>query len=89
MIMKPDLTLPRRPDCDYHGRENGHYIDGDGDEVYVQNGKYHRTDGPAIIFANEFDSVGWRLYGMPYTFDNYVIEAEWTDEQIVEWKLIL
>jgi len=32
--------------------KDGHYIDEDGDEVWVQDGEYHREDGPAVIWTD-------------------------------------
>jgi len=32
--------------------KDGHYIDSVGYEVWVQDGEYHRLDGPAIIYEN-------------------------------------
>jgi hypothetical protein len=34
-------------------------VDEDGDTVWRLNGKYHRTDGPAIIFANQGYKAWW------------------------------
>ena len=32
--------------------KDGHYFTEDGGEAWFQNGKYHRMDGPAIIWSN-------------------------------------
>lgn len=50
----PDVTLPTN---DYNAEDgidipDGHYIDWEGDEVYVTDGEYHRDDGPAIIYRH-------------------------------------
>ena len=58
----------------------------DGHKEWYMNGMVHRSDGPAVIFPN--GDAWWYYYGVHYaSFEQYVIAAEWTDEQIIEWKL--
>ena len=52
---------------------------------YVVSGKYHRTDGPAVIDPDGF--IEWWWNDVSYLFDDYVIKAGWTEDQIVEYKL--
>ena len=40
---------PRINHCEPVYLPDGHWIDKDGDEVYIKNSKLHRTDGPAVI----------------------------------------
>ena len=56
-----------------------------GEEVYKVDGDYHREDGPAKIRTD--GHVTWWLKGRWLSFEEYVIKAKWTDEQIIEWKL--
>jgi len=41
--------------------KDGHYFDEAKDEVYVQNGVYHRKDGPAVILGD--NSRFWYIKG--------------------------
>ena len=43
-------------------KPDGNYVDQDGDLVWVENGSYHRLDGPAIIFADG-GGFHWRRRG--------------------------
>ena len=56
-----------------------------GEHQYVVNGQLHREDGPASI--GRHSGPGWYLKDIQYEFEEYIIEAGWTDEQIVEYKL--
>ena len=66
---------------------DGHWIDCDGWEVGVKNGKYHRIDGPAII--STYGDIDWFLNGEWYrTFAEWLRDNdEITDEQRVMLKL--
>jgi hypothetical protein len=58
----------------------------DGSNYWYLNGKCHRKDGPAVVRVDGIKR--WWLNGHRYDiFDKYVKAANWTDEQIVEWKL--
>ena len=85
--MKPDLTLPRHTNP-FDQPIEGHYIDDDGDEVYkIKGDLYHRTDGPAMISPN--GSVHWFINDIWMLFEEWCQhpDCEWSDDQIVEWKL--
>jgi hypothetical protein len=56
-----------------------------GHKSWWLNGFRHRTDGPAMEFASGYKS--WYLNGILYSFDEFVIEMNWTIEQIAIWKL--
>jgi len=62
--------------------KDGHYIDEDGDEVWVQDGKYHRLDGPAIIGKN--GSNEWLVRGQYHRIDGPAVTWINGDE---EWWL--
>ena len=46
---------------------DGHYVDDVGDEIYVVNSRYHRTDGPAVILND--GSKEWLHYGLMHRAD--------------------
>ena len=71
-------------DGKYHKDGAPAVIKPNGDEIWFCHGHWHRLDGPAVLFNG---SPGWWIHGTEYTFEEYVSEAEWTDEQIIEWKL--
>ena len=53
---------------------------------YTDTDVGHCADGPAVIF--HCGGVEFWLEGVHYeTFESYVIAAEWTEDQIVEYKL--
>jgi hypothetical protein len=57
----------------------------DGRKFWYIDGQFHRLDGPAIEYR---DGVKlWYINGVDYSFDEFVIKANWTTEQIVIWKL--
>jgi hypothetical protein len=57
-----------------------------GTKQWYLNGKLHRIDGPAIEYPNGVKY--WFLNGINYSFEEYIIAAEWGDEQIIMWKLL-
>jgi hypothetical protein len=68
-----------------------HRLDGpaielaNGNKQWCLDGEIHRTDGPAIEWAD--GNKTWYLHGILYSFDEFVIEMNWTTEQIAIWKL--
>jgi hypothetical protein len=46
---------------------DGNYVDEEGDIVWVENGKWHRLDGPAII--RECGQMQWRQKGKYHRTD--------------------
>ena len=52
---------------------------------WIVRGLLHRADGPAVEFPS--GNVSWYLDGKWLSFKAYTVAAEWTDEQIIEWKL--
>ena len=57
-----------------------------GDIIFALNNKLHREDGPAMIMA-EHNLKRWFLHDVEYKFEDYIIAAGWSDDQIVEYKL--
>jgi hypothetical protein len=45
-------------------------VDEDGDEVWLLNGEFHRTDGPAIKCTD--GSSAWCLNGVGMSFDAWL-----------------
>lgn len=93
-LHREDGPAVERPDGTKEWWVNGerHRLDGaaiewdNGDQEWWVNGELHRLDGPAIQWAN--GKTFWYLHHKPYaSFDDYVIAAGWTDEQVIEWKL--
>ena len=67
-------------------KPDGNYVDDDGDLVWVVNGKWHRTDGPAIEFAN--GDIRWWLNEDIYEFDDWLTaNTAISEEQKVMLKL--
>jgi hypothetical protein len=68
-----------------------HRVDGpaveyaNGDRFWCLNDKVHRVDGPAIEFAT--GAKEWCLNDTRYSFEEYIVKANWSDEQIIMWKL--
>ncbi len=56
----------------YYNLPNGSYIDKDGNVCYVENGKKHREDGPAIECANGYKA--WYINGKRHREDGPAIE---------------
>ena len=47
---------------------------------------FHRVDGPAVVYPN--GTVRWILEGdQVHGFDAFHKRAQWTKDEIVEWKL--
>jgi hypothetical protein len=69
-----------------------HRIDGPaieyahGENQWYLNGKRHRIDGPAIEYPN--GSYEWYLNEVRYSFEEYIVKANWSNEQIIMWKLL-
>jgi hypothetical protein len=57
----------------------------DGTKHWFLNGIRHRTDGPAVEWADGLKA--WYINGNMYSFDKFIIEMNWTQEQIAIWKL--
>ena len=57
----------------------------DGSESWWLNGDLHRIDGPAIMYPAGREE--WWLVGIRYTFNEYVEKMNWSEDQIIEWKL--
>jgi hypothetical protein len=53
--------------------------------AWYLNRRRHRIDGPAVELAN--GTKEWYLHGTEYTFDKFIIKANWTTEEIAIWKL--
>ena len=65
---------------------DGHWIDADGWEVCVKNGRYHREDGPAVIYPN--GETNWFINGIEYILDDWLeTNNKITDSQKVLIKL--
>ena len=56
---------------------------------YINNGRRHREDGPAIINTNGHleGLIEWWWEGTPYIFETWCKVANKTDEEIVQLKL--
>jgi hypothetical protein len=60
-------------------QSDGSYVHNDGDIVwYNEEGFYHREDGPAIIYLD--GDIYWYLNGEWYSFDDWCIELNKSDE---------
>ena len=57
----------------------------DGEEEWHYMGDIHRVDGPAVVYPT--GKVEWWWYSKSMSFEQYIIKANWTDEQIIEYKL--
>jgi hypothetical protein len=74
----------------FNGRR--HRIDGpaieytNGIKIWYLNDKLHRIDGPATELVD--GTIYWYLNGVGYSFEKYIIAANWSDEQIIMWKLL-
>ena len=64
--------IPRTDELNVIKIPDGHWIDGWGDEVWVKNGGYHRTDGPAVELAN--GTKKWYWDGQRHRADGPAIE---------------
>jgi hypothetical protein len=51
---------------------NGLHINASGTKVWYLNGQYHRTDGPAVEFAD--GGKGWYLNGQCHRTDGPALE---------------
>ena len=56
-----------------------------GDKEWYLNGKLHREDGPAMVWAN--GSKEWWLNGNIYTFDEFLEETPLSHEEKIVLKL--
>ena len=62
------MTAPKHIDETYPEHiPDGQWIDGDGYEVWVKDGKWHRTDGPAVIRTDGL--MQWRVDGFLHRDD--------------------
>ena len=78
--------IPHLSINDPSGMPDGHWIDKDGDEVWVKDGRWHRLDGPAIIYSN--GETDWFLNDRSYSFERWLaLNDEITEEQRVMLKL--
>lgn len=77
---------------------DGNYVDREGDLVWVENGDYHRVDGPAVIFGDgvairgsiwteQNTYMSWWVRGQPYTFEDWLELVDIADEEAVMLKL--
>ena len=78
--------VPRIDEWNPTNIPDGHWIDGIGDEVWIKDGNYYRTDGPAII--STYGEMEWCLDGVAYTFDDWLKYNTYiTDKQKLFLKL--
>ena len=52
-----------------------------GDLTYFKDGKWHRDDGPAVIFKS--GRLSWFLFGKEYSFESWCAELNKTLEEIL------
>jgi hypothetical protein len=76
-------TSGRDYDIEYRGmvlHDDGGYIDSYGDVIkwYNKEGIVHREEGPAVILTN--GNVWWYLNEKLYTFNDWCIKLNKTDE---------
>lgn len=57
-----------------------------GSKQWFSKGFRHRDDGPAVVRLNGRHS--WYLHGVRYQLDEYAAKMNWTDEEIIEYKLM-
>jgi len=57
--------------------KNGHYFTEENDEVWVQNGKLHRLDGPAVIYSSGYHV--WYQNGRKHREDGPATQFNITD----------
>lgn len=58
----------------------------DGDKYWIQNGQYHRLDGPAIIKRKRAHS--WQVNGIPvYSWEEFQEVSGCSDEYLTLLKL--
>ena len=92
-----DIIIDNNLYFDCHGQPVTGIISFDDGEVqYVVDGKLHRIDGPSCtgVPVGQIRTRGvsrspyeWHIDDVEYTFEEFVIKAEWTEDQIIEWKL--
>ena len=83
-----ELDIHRNLYTDSRGNPLTGMIIFDTDErQYVVDGQIHRVNGPGIVNDCFTGRSKWYLNDIEYSFEVFIIKAEWTDEQIVEWKL--
>ena len=72
-------------------RDNGpSYIAHNGDMFWGTNDVYHRTDGPAVIRKKKpinSSKLEWWIDDNPYNFQDWCIELNKTEEEILLLKL--
>jgi hypothetical protein len=69
-------------DIKYRGvvaQSDGSYLYDNNIIWYNDKGQYHKEDGPAII--RQFGGSSWYLNDAYYTFDEWCIEMNKTDEE--------
>jgi hypothetical protein len=60
-------------------QSDGSYINSYGDITwYNEAGKYHREDGPAVLYSEGV--VGWNIHGLPMTFRKWLTKSTASDE---------
>ena len=74
-----------RNNYEYHREDGPAIICANGTQIWVRYGEHHREDGPATIHPD--GKVEWRYDGHAYSFEEFVSRANWTEDQIIEWKL--
>jgi hypothetical protein len=75
----------RLPDNTIYNPNGPAVVRVDGYKAWYINDKRHRTDGPAVEYADGHKS--WWIDDINYSFDEFIIEAKWTQEEIAIWKL--
>jgi len=58
---------------------NGRFIDENGAVLWYETDCLHRTDGPAVEWAD--GSCFWFLHGIRYSFSEWIKQANITPEQ--------
>jgi hypothetical protein len=61
-----------------------------GDQEWWVDGKRHRSDGPAILWNGKpgYGRVtGWWLYSLPFTFEEWLVSVDLSDEEKLLLKL--
>ena len=72
--------IPRISETDPEKIPNGQWIDGFGREVWIKDGGWHRTDGPAVIKQN--GAQAWCFEGKYHRIDGPAIT--WADG-VMHW----
>jgi hypothetical protein len=74
-------------------QSDGSYLNSYGDITwYNEAGKYHRADGPAVLYADGViysgsGAVGWYIDGLPMTFRKWLTKSTASDEHKMMLRL--